>query len=68
MARANKYNINTCIPASYLFDGYLTERASYPQLQVKPYLTDAPDKQLLNALIPCASAVLLFDGYLTVGK
>ena len=59
---------NSLYFSTFLFDGYLTEWASYPQLQVKPYLTDAPDKQLLNALIPCASAVLLFDGYLTVGK
>jgi|GEM_PF-6212528 len=51
-----------------LFDGYLTERASYPQLQVRPYLTNAPFKQVRKALTLCISAASLFDGYLTVAK
>lgn len=60
--------INRCNSNTYLFDGYLTERPSYPQWQAWPYLTGAPDEQVQKALKPCASATSLFDGYLTTEK
>ncbi len=68
MTRTNKFNTNNCISASYLFDGYLTEGASYPQLQAWPYLTSAPDKRAEKLLNPCVSVPSLFDGYLTVSQ
>ena len=66
MNQLSKYLINICISDIYLFDGYLTERAIYPQWQAWPYLTDSPAKAQGNTLKPCVSMHSLFDGYLTV--
>ncbi|MBS1681336.1 MAG: hypothetical protein JST48_06470 [Bacteroidetes bacterium] len=61
------FMVKSLIINHLLFDGYLTERASYPQWQAWLYLTDSTANAQAKALKPCVSARSLFDGYLTMG-
>lgn len=64
-ARATNKLVNSSFSMNYLFDGYLTEPASYPHFEQMAYLTGGSSlgfKTYTNALF---SGISLFDGYLT---
>lgn len=52
----------------FLFDGYLTESTSYPQLQEPAYLTGRAENKPTQCLKAYRQKVCLFDGYLTDHK